>query len=235
MDRCGEILKADCLHNGCFQKYSRVGSRADRGLGGTPRRGPRPTGPAIQAERCLYWAGRASSDARRVSGDVHTSANYWSWLLKSGYPPFAASLGCNDVVCWWKFIGFGSRDNRLLQCYDSLFLWARLTLFSTLWFQNTHLNKCWIAQKNAKDLTVRWRRVPGAGLRSRKNTYQDGSSATLCTADQHRQKCRFRKIQENRQLVRADSRLLSNPHTYCKQKNTNAWHVSEMVKHSITT
>lgn len=61
-----------------------------------------------------------------------------------------------------------------------------------------------------------FRNIPAAGLRSRKNTYQDGSSTKLCTADQHRQECRLRKSQENREAVRVDSRL-SNP-KYKKQK-----------------
>lgn len=56
-------------------------------------------------------------------------------------------------------------------------------------------------------------KFPVAGLRSGKNADQDGSSTKLCTADQHRQECRLRKSQENREAVRAGSSLLSNPHT----------------------
>lgn len=121
--------------------------------------------------------------------------DHYCWIV--AYPPSAASLGSNDVLCQWKFIVFSSRDNKLLQCYDSLFLWAHLMLSGALRFRNTHLHKCWIAQKNAEDVTIKGRRVfrkvPVAGLRSRKNTYQDGSRTKLCTADQRRQECRIGK------------------------------------------
>lgn len=83
--------------------------------------------------------------------------DHYYWIV--GYPPSAASLGCNDVLCQWKFIVFSSRDNKLLLCCQGLFLGAHLTLFSALCFQNTHLYRCWIAQKNAEDVTIRWRRV----------------------------------------------------------------------------
>lgn len=155
MGRCGEILKADCLHNGYFQKYS--GAGADRGLGGTPRYRPRPKGPAIQAERCLHWTSRASGDTKSFEKlTLICFIDHFCWIV--GYPPSAASLGCNGVLCQWRFI-VSSRGNKLLHCYDSLFWWAHLTLLGTLQFQCTHLHKCWIAQKNAEDVAIRWRGV----------------------------------------------------------------------------
>lgn len=158
MDRCGEILKADCLHNGYFQKYSGAGSHADRGLGGTPRYRPRPKGPAIQAERCLHWTSHASGDTRRLIWDtpIVRFIDHFCWIV--GYPPSAASLGYNGVLCQWRFI-VSCRGNKLQHCYDSLFWWAHLTLLGTLQFQCTHLRKCRIPQKNAEDVAIRWRAV----------------------------------------------------------------------------
>lgn len=82
--------------------------------------------------------------------------DHFCWIV--GYPPSAASLGCNDVLCQWRFID-SSKGNKLLHCYDRLFWWAHLTLLGILQFQCTHLHKCRIAQKNAEDDTIRWRGV----------------------------------------------------------------------------
>lgn len=63
VDRRAEILRANCLHNGCFQKYRRVGRRADRGFGGAPQYGP---GPAVLTAHWLHWTSHASRGVRRA-------------------------------------------------------------------------------------------------------------------------------------------------------------------------
>lgn len=40
MGICAGILKANCLHNGCFQKYRGIGRHTDWGSGGAPQHGP---------------------------------------------------------------------------------------------------------------------------------------------------------------------------------------------------
>ena len=64
MDTGFGILKANCLHNSCFQKYRGVGRHADQSFGSAPQHGPEP---AIPAARSLHWTTRAGRGVRRAA------------------------------------------------------------------------------------------------------------------------------------------------------------------------
>lgn len=59
-----KILKANCLHNGCFQKYRRVGRHADRGLGGAPR--PWARASLFLAAHSPRWTSHTGRGVRRA-------------------------------------------------------------------------------------------------------------------------------------------------------------------------
>lgn len=96
MDISAEILKANCLHNGCFQKYRRVGRHSDWGFGGAPQHGPVPavlTAPLLD-QSCWERCEESSQTAFILPPDpppLHPSdyTAYWA-TQHTAYPPFTS-------------------------------------------------------------------------------------------------------------------------------------------------
>lgn len=85
MDICAKILKANCLHNGCFQKYRGVDWRADQGFGGAPLQPSQLfslllpfTGPVMLGE--VWWEQSDSFYSATWSSPLHLSdyTAYWA-------------------------------------------------------------------------------------------------------------------------------------------------------------